>query len=190
MCVGGSYYPTAKDFIEEANVQGISKRVPSVPNNLGPKDRIWFAHDAFEYLERAGTAGPAWKRRYGKPAELSVFGYVDGLQVEFVGNEILELTVKPHLQVVLVDVAALKKEKERGCGTRMFGATYLCTVRKTRVFNVTPLIKCSELGIKSRFLGYRYIMREKINKLLGIVETAAPPKQNRKKAVKNKSTTR
>lgn len=187
MCVGGSYYPTAQDFITEANTQGISKRVPSIPNNLGPNDRIWFAHDAFEYLERIGKSGPGWKRKYGKPTDLQIFGYVEGLQVEFIGAE---LTTVSKLKIVLISVDTLKKEKERGCGHRMFGATYVCSIRKTNVFHVIPLIMCSELNIKSRFLGFRYVERAKINKLLGIVDAATISKQRRSKSGKNKSTIR
>lgn len=45
MWVGGRYYPTIEDFVNEAKNLGISKRIPKIPEDLVlGQSRIYFAH--------------------------------------------------------------------------------------------------------------------------------------------------
>ena len=44
MWIGERYYPTPEDFIREARVAGVSKRVPVVPKEIGLGDWVFLAH--------------------------------------------------------------------------------------------------------------------------------------------------
>ncbi len=112
MWVGGTHYPTIREFVEEAREFGVSKRVGRLPRDLVPgKSRIFFAHDE------------------GEIGDAVIFGYAMIQQVEvIVANDRSADAISPHAHLtikwVTLDEAAL--EPDRGCGRREdVGATYL-----------------------------------------------------------------
>lgn len=113
MWVGSVYYPTADDFIQEANVRGVCKRLGKVPTDLlaqfaegsNVKTRIFLAHDD-------GVVGEGF-----------IFGYFTPTELQYIyrdSEEEIPYTIAPFATPVPID--SIADEDPRECGERFEGA--------------------------------------------------------------------
>jgi hypothetical protein len=96
--VGQRHYPQAEDFIEEADRQGISRRLPGIPKALvTPWSRSFLAHADVELAD--GTRGPA------------IFGYYRAAQMQYVVGE--HDAVPPWLEAYGVQPVKVRRRVEQ-----------------------------------------------------------------------------
>lgn len=118
MWVGASFYPTVQDFIDEASQLGVSKRLPSLPDDIeSGSTRVFLVHKD--------------KTKHG-----NLFGYFAVENIELIVKSKSQLD--PYRKefedrvkdgsVNMVTVRDAMKEPMRGCGYRSTpGAIYLCS---------------------------------------------------------------
>lgn len=113
MWVGALHYPTIDDFIREASIQGISKRVGHVSPEIVPgKSRIFFAHNE------------------GQEDDAVIFGYtvVGGIEMLHLHDSEQPDKFLERDDVRYLEPDDLGDEDERGCGFREEqNALYLVT---------------------------------------------------------------
>lgn len=117
MWVGAKYYPHIVDFVEEAQLKGVCKRVPAVPDITPGESRCYLLH-------RDGGRRPR------------CFGY-------FVINEVAVL-VTPETSAALAEKYGLTRgmkersdfpEGPRGCGEMVTGGCYIVSVSVWKATN-------------------------------------------------------
>lgn len=117
MWVGYHSYPTIAEFVQEAQVHGISKRISRIPHDLElGKTRIFLAHDE------------------GVKGDGVIFGYgvVDAVEVivrdsQEISDSVLERIADNHTIINTVTESQANLEVYRGCGRRVVGGIYLRT---------------------------------------------------------------
>lgn len=120
MWVGGRFYPTRQDFIDEAVRLGCSKRIHKIPWGLVVgQSRIFLAH---------AEGAPKAEGRKDDDLTGYVFAFfvLDHIDL-IVEDEVSITTLRDALDqagVRLVQVADAYQEPERGCGHREVGALY------------------------------------------------------------------
>ncbi len=125
--IGGNFYESAQDFIDEASAMGISRRMPShrLPSGLVVgKSRIYMAHGGSKVDNRTCV----------------VFGYFVPQRIEYIATHTkfdveVSAGVRPSNGHTVID--CVDGEGERGCGKRRPGGTYL-VVDKSE----SPLVLC------------------------------------------------
>ena len=109
MWVGEMHYPRIQDFLDEAEIQGVSKRLSRFPREMVPgKSRVFLAHDE------------------GQTGRGVIFGYFTVERLEVLNINPLEpLPVHNRNDVTFLGIEDLAAEKQRGCGYRnAHGARY------------------------------------------------------------------
>ena len=127
--IGGAYYKTADDFIREATVQGVSRRISALPKGFEPgKTVVYLAHRQVSFGARpCAEHVQAWSHP-GKPECLecknvkpAVFSAFVPRAVEYVvkGDETTEELERFEKRgIELVDVKRQQSEFEFGDGER------------------------------------------------------------------------
>lgn len=142
MWIGYHHYPTITDFIEEAQIKGVSKRVSRVPRSLIPgKTRLFFVHDeGFSYEGR-------------DPGDAVVFGYCEVGAIEMIVDGDEDLPSRDNVSYVQWD--SILSEDERGCGYRELHGLYLRTEPDQLHLLTDPIDYNSEMDPSARrFRGF------------------------------------
>lgn len=136
MFVGSSYYPTVKDFVGEAALLGVSKRIGLIPSDMQVgRSRVFLAHEGPGGLItcpvcKGGEDRFDCKRCRGMGAarEHIIFGFfsVSGIDLIVRDEDIDALADKiARTDVRQVTVSEAVLEPARGCGHRKVGGMYL-----------------------------------------------------------------
>lgn len=112
MGVGQRFYPTPKDFINEAKNLGVSKRIPTIPRFFCfGRSKVWLVH---------------WRTR-------EIFAYFIPMKLEIIGanEELLKLSKKYEANVEEIPPEQAAAEPARGCGYRSVGGGYAVAYNDT-----------------------------------------------------------
>ena len=133
MWVGEKYYPTIDEFITEARVKGVSKRIGTVPNSVSDKSRCFLLH-------RDGTQTPR------------CFGYfhIYAVTCMITGADLQEL-LKKYSGSVRYTLRSQFPAGERDCGEMQPGGLYMVSE------DVFDKVKCnaSEFTLESGLVVFK-----------------------------------
>jgi hypothetical protein len=101
MWVGGSYYPTIQDYIDEALKQGACKRLSKIPQGLIPgESRVFLAHDE------------------GYTGDAVIFAYFTVQEIHIIVDDPEQVPVEMRDFVRAVTPEEAEAERHRECGER------------------------------------------------------------------------